>query len=797
MSIKNPIIMKPHSFWSKCFALLCLVALGSGNIAAQENDEPDKTLSPYFVVISENPENDQLPLKETSVKSSISGSIADVTIKQVYVNSGKHPLEAIYTFPMSTRAAVYAMQMTIGTRTIRAQIEEKKKARADYEKAKQEGKRASLLEQNRPNVFTMNVSNIMVGDTIMVELRYTELLIPENGQYSFVYPTVVGPRYSNPAKNPSGPDDGYVSTPYTHKGVMPTYKFNYELAINSAVPIQDVTCTSHKMNINNPSANRAVVRLAPSETNGGNRDVIVNYSLRGNNIESGLMLYEGQEENFFMLMVQPPKRVQKDDIPPREYIFIVDVSGSMWGFPMEISKKLMRNLLTNLNPGDKFNIILFSSNAALLSPSSVDATPENIDRAMDFIKGANQWSGTEVLDALNTAYAIPRPTKGVLNPVYAPASIDEDISRTMVILTDGYVTVESKCFELIRQNSGQANFFAFGIGSSVNRWLIEGMAFAGNGEPMIVTKEDEAAAQAERFRQYINTPVLTRIKFNPGKFQAYDIEPVSVPDMMAERPILIFGKYKGKPQGTVSLTGKVGRKPFRQTYNLSNLKADPANSALRYLWARERIKYLSYLDKDNYNDDQNPIAKQILELGLKYNLMTQYTSFVAIDEEIVNKDGKQTTVKQPVPMPEGVSDYAVGHDVSAFKVANVAAVDLSRVTSVFEEEEVEEDEVFVVVETDPQFPGGMDSLYAFIQRNLRYPEKALNDQIAGTVYISFCVEKDGSITNVKLLRDIGGGCGEEAVRVVKMMPKWIPGKQKGKPVRTQFNLPVKFKLSAK
>ena len=315
------------------------------------------------------------------------------------------------------------------------------------------------------------------------------------------------------------------------------------------------------------------------------------------------------------------------------------------------------------------------------------------------------------------------------------------------------------------------------------------LTFAGNGEPMIVTKQNEAAAQAERFRQYINTPVLTRIQFNPGSFQAYDIEPASVPDMMAERPILIFGKYKGKPQGTVSLTGKVGRKPFKQSYNLSNLKADPANSALRYLWARERIKYLSYLD-----NNQTPTAKQILELGLKYNLMTQYTSFVAIDEEIVNKDGKQTTVKQPIPMPEGVSDYAVGHSAPTLSATSnkLRAVEA---VAIVEEEEVEE-EIFMVVEEDPEFPGGIDSLYAFIRRNLHYPEEAWNNKIEGTVYVTFSVEKDGSISNVKLLRDIGGGCGAEAVRVVKLMPKWKPGKQRGIPVRTQFNLPIKFKMSA-
>ena len=774
--------MKTMSLWSKCLTLLCLAGLGTGSLLAQDGGDADKTLSPYFVVISENPETDQLPLKETAVQTSISGSIADVTVRQVYVNSGKNPLEAVYTFPMSTRAAVYAMQMTIGSRVIRAQIEEKQKARADYEKAKQEGKRASLLEQSRPNVFTMNVSNIMVGDTIIVELRYTELLVPEKGQYSFVYPTVVGPRYSNPAKNPAGSDDGFVSTPYTHQGVMPTYKFSYQLTIHSAVPIQDVTCSSHKMNISHPDARQAVLRLNPSETNGGNRDVIVNYSLRGNTIESGLMLYEGQDENFFMLMVQPPNRVQKDNIPPREYIFIVDVSGSMWGFPMEISKKLMRNLITNLNPSDKFNVVLFSSNAAVFSPRSVDASVDNIDKAMTFIQGGNNWSGTEVLDALRTAYALPRP--------------DQDISRTMVILTDGYVTVESQCFELIRQNNGEANFFAFGIGSSVNRWLIEGMAFAGNGEPMIVTKESEAAAQAERFRQYINTPVLTQITFNPGAFQAYDIEPASVPDMMAERPILIFGKYKGKPQGTVTLTGKVGRKPFTQSYNFSNLKADPANSALRYLWARERIKYLSYLAGE-YANDQSPVAKQILELGLKYNLMTNYTSFVAIDEVVVNKDGKQVTVKQPVPMPEGVSDHAIGQGTSALRTAKLAAVDLKRMPADTHVEEDQEDEVFVVVEDDPEFPGGTDSLIAFIQRNLVYPRQAIDNKIEGKVYVTFTIEVDGSISNVRLLRDIGGGCGAEAVRVVKMMPKWKPGRQHGKPVRVQYNLPISFELPKK
>ena len=630
----------------------------------------------------------------------------------------------------------------------------------------------------------MNVSNIMVGDTIVVELNYTELLVPEKGVYSFVYPTVVGPRYSNKKKDEAGLDDQFVASPYTKSGVMPTYKFGYELTINSGIPIQDVACKSHKMNVKHEGLKKTVVQLDKSETNGGNRDVIVNYSLQGSQIESGVLLYEGEDENFFLLMVQPPKKVQKEDIPPREYIFIVDVSGSMWGFPMDITKNLMRNLILNLKPTDKFNVVLFSGAAKVFSPQSVDATQENIALADNFIQKGNAYGGTEVLNALRMANAIPRP--------------DEDIARTFVMTTDGYVDVDRASIEFVREHSDNTNFFIFGIGSSVNRYLIEGIAFAGHGEPMIVTKESEAAAAAERFRQYVSTPVLTRIKFNEGKFKAYDVEPMAVPDMMAERPIMIFGKYEGKPTGTVTLTGKVGRKTYKQSFDLSQVKPEKANAALRYLWARERIKYLDYLG-GQYSRDDTPIAEQITKLGLKYNLMTNYTSFIAIDEVVVNKDGKQTTVKQPIPMPEGVSDYAVGHEVAELSMARNGVMPGTSVVAVggigySVEEEMEEEEVFVVVEDDPEFPGGMDSLKAFIERNLVYPQWAKDNKIEGKVYVSFTVEIDGSISNVKVLRDIGGGCGAEAIRVVMKMPKWKPGKQRGKPVRVQFNLPIEFKL---
>ncbi|MCJ7786212.1 MAG: trypsin, partial [Desulfobacterales bacterium] len=291
-------------------------------------EDANKTLSPYFYVKSDGPTVDQLPLKSTSADVKVVGVIADVTVRQIYKNEGKTPLEAVYIFPASTRAAVYGMKMTIGKRTIMAKIEERKEARRQYEEAKQQGKSASLLEQQRPNVFQMNVANILSGDVIQVELKYTELLVPTDGIYEFVYPTVVGPRYSSQPAETARPSQKWVENPYLHQGEAPTYTFDITADLAGGLPIQNIACTSHKVNIDYDGPSRASIKLDPSDKNAGNRDFILKYQLAGGKVQSGILLFEGEKENFFLLMLQPPKRVSVNQIPPREYIFIVDVSGS-------------------------------------------------------------------------------------------------------------------------------------------------------------------------------------------------------------------------------------------------------------------------------------------------------------------------------------------------------------------------------------------------------------------------------------------------------------------------------------
>jgi Ca-activated chloride channel family protein len=324
-------------------------------LAQEERPRADKTLSPYFAVESSDPAVDRLPLKDTRVDIAISGVIADVTVTQLYQNTGQHALHARYVFPASTRAAVYGMTMTIGDTRIVAKIQERVAAKREFEAAKQVGKSASLLEESRPNVFTMNVANVLPGDTIAVELKYTELLVPTDGVYEFMYPTVVGPRYSSKTKSEASDADAFVRTPYLHEGQPTPSGFHLAGQLSTGVPIQEVASTSHQIVVHQAGQGRADFSIADSQI-ANNRDFILRYRLAGQQIASGLLLYQGAEENFFLLMAQPPRALDAGDILPREYIFVLDVSGSMNGFPLDTAKALMRELA-----GKGYAILFYSS----------------------------------------------------------------------------------------------------------------------------------------------------------------------------------------------------------------------------------------------------------------------------------------------------------------------------------------------------------------------------------------------------------------------------------------------------
>ena len=539
----------------------------------------DQSESPYFFIPNEEADVEAFPLLQTEADVNIVGVIADVRVTQLYQNTGKEAIEAIYVFPASTNAAVYGMQMIIGKRVVYAKIKEKNEAQQIYNKAKEEGKSASLLEQHRPNVFQMSVANIMPGDQVKVELFYTEMLVPQEGIYEFVYPTVVGPRYASKQEEEAlTTSRNWNANPYLQEKEAPNYSFDMNVHIRAGIPIRDVACNSHSVKVDFLDKNELKVCLDHSAPQLGNKDFVLQYRLRGEQIENGLLLYEGKEENFFLMMMQPPKRPKVRNIPAREYIFIMDVSGSMNGYPLDVSKKMMGELLGTMQAKDRFNILYFAGGNSFLSETSLPPTQQNIQNALQGLNMQRGSGGTEMMSAVKRAMSVKKR---------------EGMSRSLVILTDGYISAEAEVFDYIRNHLDEANFFAFGIGNGVNRHLIEGIAHAGFSDPFVVMEPETAAENANKFKAYIQTPVLTNLSVDFKGMDVYDMTPARLPDLMGERPILLFGKYRGEATDQWTISGENAKGKFSRNISFTSQDTKKENAALQYLWARHRLKTLS------------------------------------------------------------------------------------------------------------------------------------------------------------------------------------------------------------
>jgi Ca-activated chloride channel family protein len=610
----------------------------------------DQSLAPRLWIPDGDPSTDRLPLKSSKADIVIDGPIARVTVTQRYGNAGTRAIHARYVFPGSTRAAVQGLTMQIGERSIRAKIQEKEEAKKLFEAAKQAGKHAALLDQKRPNVFMMDVANILPGDEVALTLQYSELLVPDQGVYELVYPTVVGPRYGGDPVQ-AAPDAPWLANPYAADkadgGNPARIDTGIQVHLASPIPVSDLRSVQHKIATNWIDDKRVEIGLDASERDAGNRDFILRFRLQGEQINSGLMTYEWNGEHYFLMMAQPPKRVEAAQVMKREYLFVVDVSGSMHGFPLDTANEVMRELLGKLRPKESFNILFFSGGSSVLSPTPLQASPVNLHRALDMMKGIQGSGGTELVPALEQAFKMPRTP---------------DTVRSVVVVTDGYISAERQAYDLIRQNLNSTNLFAFGVGSSVNRHLIDSMARAGAGEPFVITDATEAAGVGERFRRYVESPVLSQIRLHGQGVELYDMEPAQIPVMLAERPIVVFGKYRdAQPGAKLALSGITADGEYRSSLPLANEAHPNSGELLPILWARQRVERLS--EAQATDAEGGLIRDKIVEIGLLHSLLTPYTSFVAVDETVVNKEGQTEDVQQPLPLPQGVSELAVARPV--------------------------------------------------------------------------------------------------------------------------------------
>ena len=569
----------------------------------------EKSSAPYFYT---GEDSKDLPLLDSATNITIDGVIADIRVKQTYRNDEDKPLEAIYTFPASNYAAVYGLTIKIEDRTIEAIVQEKKKARETYKKAKQEGKSAALLEQDKPNLFTMNVANILPGETIDVELRYTELVRTENNIYTLSYPTTID------RNNPNA--TGYSLDPAIN------------IQLNTPIPVHTIESPSHQIESipYSPTMVKIKVNQDSSEYGG---DFILRYQLAGKNIETGIQLSESLEENYFLLQIEPPTRIESSMIPNREYIFVVDVSGSMSGFPIETSKDLIIKLLKQLNEWEKFNVVFFEAGANVLSLESLEATPDNIDRLTKMLSELDGKGGTDLIGALKRAAEIPRA---------------DGYARSIVTITDGFISVESDVFKIIDAQLEDTNYFSFGIGKSVNRHTIDVIARAGYGDSYVVSNLKEANRFGTNLINTIRYPLLTEIDISFGDFEVYDIEPMYIPALYANKPITITGKWRGTPSGKIEIKGNNGSGEWNKIIDVSNATKSESR-ALEYIWARKEIQQLQdfvYLD-----DPDESLKSKITALGIKHNLLTNYTSFVAVDDIVRTTQSENYSLSNGFAIP--------------------------------------------------------------------------------------------------------------------------------------------------
>jgi Ca-activated chloride channel family protein len=598
----------------------------------------------------------QCPLKHTDVKAEISGFLSRVVVTQEFENPFKDKIEAVYTFPLPHNAAVDDMTMQIGERIVRGHIRRREEARAVYEAARNAGQVASLLDQERANIFTQSVANISPGEKVTITISYVETLKYENGSYEFVFPMVVGPRYipgdTTTGKQAGGfapdtnkvPDASRITPMPAPPATRAGHDISIEIALDAGVPVDSIKSTLHEI-VNEPLTTHSSLIKLRDRNEIPNKDFILKYDVAGGKIEDALLTHRGNNGGFFSFILQPPERVTAEDVTPKEIVFVLDTSGSMQGFPIEKAKESMKLALDNLYPQDTFNLITFAGDTHILFPKPVRATPENLGKAQQFLASRSGGGGTEMMKAIRAA----------LEP-----SDKQDHIRIVCFMTDGYVGNDMEIISEI-QKYANARVFSFGIGSSVNRFLLDKMAEHGRGEVEYVTLQDDGSAAARRFHERIRNPLLTDISVDWGNLPVADVYPKRIPDLFSAKPVVLTGRYTGRGKGTIRLKGKLAGEDFVKEIAVTLPESEPRRDVLAKLWARTRIEDLMASDyKGAQTGNMQPgLRETITQIGLEYRLMTQFTSFVAFEDTVITQGGQPRRVEVPVEMPQGVSHKGV------------------------------------------------------------------------------------------------------------------------------------------
>ncbi len=591
-----------------------------------------------------------MPLKHTAVSASISAYIAIVNVTQQFHNPYDGKIEAAYVFPLPQNAAVSEFVMVVGERRIRGIIRERAEAERIYHEARRQGHVASLLTQERPNIFTQKVANIEPGKQIDIRITYFHTLAYEDGYYAFRFPMVVGPRFNPPhmagggvgavGRGRGGQSGQKVEVQYLRPNERSGHDISLSVDINAGVPIEQIECTSHAINTDRTSPDRAAVTIAAADRI-PNKDFVLRYRVAGQRIKSSVLVHRDERVpggGYFTLMLFPPADIAVIERRAMEMIFVLDCSGSMNGFPIEKAKGALCYALNRLRPGDSFQVIRFSNNASKFGPAPVEATAANIRRAVKYVKGLKGSGGTMMIEGIRAALDFPH---------------DPHRLRFVSFMTDGFIGNEPAILGAVHKKLGPSRVFSFGVGQAPNTFLLDRMAVLGRGAVAYVGLHDDAERIMADFWQRISHAALTDVEVDLSSMQVSDVYPRRVPDLFVGRPVILTGRFRGEGKTMVRVTGRAAG--CNVQYDIPVDLSDPVNqhAALAGVWARMQIAELT--NQCTYTDDPHgELTGMIRQTALDYHLMSAYTSFVAVDSATKTAGAYGTTVNVAVPVPEGV-----------------------------------------------------------------------------------------------------------------------------------------------
>jgi len=591
------------------------------------------------------------PLLSTDVVIRVSGLVARAQVKQTFHNPSEDWYEGVYVFPLPENSAVDHLRMRIGSRLVEGVIRERGEAKKSYEQAKESGRRAALLEQERPDIFTSSVANIGPREDVVVEIEYQQTLRYDSGRFSLRFPMVVGPRYIPGAPLAESKGTGWspdtvrvsdasrITPPVIHPSNGRVNPVSIRVELDAGVPIADVDSPYHNISLRSGDSRREVVELE-SGTVPANRDFELNWTPSAESAPRAAWFTERRgDKTFGLLMILPPNVRAGGKRIPREAIYVIDTSGSMHGTSIKQAREALGLAIDGLAPEDRFNIIEFNSYAKALFEDARPATRENRAEARGWVRGLRAQGGTEMALALDLA----------LNGGESGGRI-----RQVVFLTDGQVGNEDELFRLIRAKLGDSRLFTVGIGSAPNSHFMTKAAEIGRGTFTYIGKVEEVREKMSGLFAKLESPVLKGVKIDWPEGAAAEAWPARIPDLYAGEPVMVSAALD-KAAGAARVSGLRGDAPWRQDLLLDQ----PAQgSGIGVLWARDKIGALMDAAREGASAEET--RAKVIELALTHHLVTKYTSLIAIDRapaRLPDLDLKVAAL--PTHLPEGQSYEAI------------------------------------------------------------------------------------------------------------------------------------------